>query len=202
MTRGFGLGRRTGRKAALAAFLTMALLGTVFAGTVTGHSNGVWLTCDKGLEVYLFNYKVSEDQEQVNTVSVSIDGKEVDGSPFTFGESFSQTWPVLPATSGHTAKVVVVAWDEETSPGGSFTKELEIGACQKPTDPPTPTPTSSVESETGTPTTHHTPKVTAPSTDAVGTSGPSTPGGLPIVLFGIMGILTVALVVTPTRRRR
>ncbi len=141
MVRGNGFGRRFDRGAArpaLALLMAVAMLAA-YAGTAVAHSSSAWLTCHAGLEVYLWAYEVKEGE--TNNVSVSIDGAEVAGSPFTFGADFGQTWPVVPATAGHTALVDIVAWDDPTgAEGWTRTIELSINACEDPTEPPVTEP--------------------------------------------------------------
>jgi len=122
----------------LAAFMVVALLA-VYAGTAVAHSSSAWLTCQSGLEVYVWAYETTDGQS--NTVSVTIDGVEVANSPFTFGASFSHTWPVPPATAGHAAVVTIVAWDDPTgTEGWTRTIELNIKACEEVTQPPVTEP--------------------------------------------------------------
>ena len=136
------------------------------------------------------------------------------GSPFTFGDTFHQSWTVSPATSAHTAKVVVSAWDDPTgSEGWSKIYDLSIGACEKstptpdptatPTDKPTqtpvatatPKPTGTVEGNTGVP------EITPPPTDTLGTTGTGTGSGLPLILAAVAALILAVLFVTPARKR-
>jgi len=84
------------------------------------------------------------------------------------------------------------------TPTASLPEVTPTPTASLPEVTPTPTakPSSSVDAETGTP------EVTPPSTDSIGNSGSSTPGGLPIVLAVIAGLLAAALIVTPRRARR
>ncbi len=66
---------------------------------------------------------------------------------------------------------------------------------ETPTATPTTTPSSSVEGETGKP------RVTPPPTDGLGATGSSSPVGLPLVLAAVAGLLAVAVIATPRRRR-
>src|SRR5262245_3666691 len=81
----------------------IALIAAAFAApaTVSAHTPSASLTCQDGLKVILSSYNTGG----TNTVAVSIDGSPVAGSPFTFGSSFNQTFPVSPPTSAHTATV-------------------------------------------------------------------------------------------------
>ena len=201
MTHGFGLRRRFGRGAArsmLAAFMVVALLA-VYAGTAVAHSSSAWLTCQSGLEVYVWAYETTDGQS--NTVSVTIDGVEVANSPFTFGASFSHTWPVPPATAGHAAVVTIVAWDDPTgTEGWTRTIELNIKACEEVTQPPTATPSGTVEAETGTPEPSGTTKVTLPPTDSVASNDQSSgPGSGLVLVLGLLAGASVAIL--PTSRR-
>jgi hypothetical protein len=64
-----------------------------------------------------------------------------------------------------------------------------------PAATPTPTPSGSVQAETGTP------KITPPSTDALGTTGSTGGNGLPMVLAAVSALLLAVLVATPARKR-
>ena len=226
MTHGIGFKRRFGRGAArsmLAAFMVVALLA-VYAGTAVAHSSSAWLTCQSGLEVYVWAYETTDGQS--NTVSVTIDGVEVANSPFTFGASFSHTWPVPPATAGHAAVVTIVAWDDPTgTEGWTRTIELNIKACEEVnqppvteppvteppvteppvtqppvTQPPTATPSGTVEAETGTPEPSGTTKVTLPPTDSVASNDQSSgPGSGLVLVLGLLAGASVAIL--PTSRR-
>ena len=197
----------------LAAFMVVALLA-VYAGTAVAHSSSAWLTCQSGLEVYVWGYETTDGQS--NTMSVTIDGVEVANSPFTFGASFSHTWPVPPATAGHAAVVTIVAWDDPTgTEGWTRTIELNIKACEEVTQPPvteppvtqppvtqppTATPSGTVEAETGTPEPSGTTKVTLPPTDSVASNDQSSgPGSGLVLVLGLLAGASVAIL--PTSRR-
>jgi hypothetical protein len=210
----------------LAVASLVGLAAFPFAGTALGHTPTVTLTCDGGLSVSLLLYEVDNPDDPSNptpnSVAVSIDGTPVSGSPFAFGENFVQSWPVLPATEGHTATVDVFAWDDPSGDAGyTRTYNLEIGACEQPTptpteaptptptEEPTPTPTEEVtptptEAPTATPSgsveaATGTPRVTPPATDTLtaGSSGPNDSWRL--LLLGMAAILTAVLLLTPAK---
>ena len=197
---------RSGRghtRSTLAAAMAVGLLLT-FAGIASAHTPSASLTCEGGLKVDLSLYETAG----ANTVSVSIDGVAVAGSPFTFSDSYSNTWPVAPATTAHTAKVVVLAWDDPTgSNGWSKTFDLSIDACQQPTATPVPTatptakptatpkPTGTVEGNTGVP------EITPPPTDTLGNASTGTGSGLPMILAAVAALILAVLFVTPARKR-
>jgi hypothetical protein len=167
----------------LAVASLVGLAAFPFAGTALGHTPTVTLTCDGGLSVSLLLYEVDNPADPSNptpnSVAVSIDGSPVAGSPFAFGENFVQSWPALPATEGHTAQVVVFAWDDPTGDAGySRTYNLEIGACAQPTPTPTeaPTPTPT-EAPTPTPTVEPTPTPTEEVTPTPTVAPTPTPSG-------------------------
>ena len=166
----------------------------------------VTLGCQYGLKVILAQY----NSGATNTVTAWIDSVQVSGSPFSFGSSFSQNWPVDP-TVAHAAKVMVYTSDDPSGTNGwtrTFWRTLQ--ACQKPTDAPTdaptlepvvtPTPTASgtVVPATGTP------GVTPPATDSIAGDGDgSGPGsGLALVLILLGGASIALLPVTSRRPRR
>jgi hypothetical protein len=138
----------------VAALATIALVGPG-AGVASAHALSVTLTCENGLKVDLRAYNGTNP----NTVSVSIDGVAVEGSPFSFGTTFLRSWPVTPATVTHTAEVVIVAWDDPTgSKGWSRTYNLSLPVCEappteEPTTPPTEPPTEEPTEEPTTPPT-------------------------------------------------
>jgi hypothetical protein len=116
---------------AVASLVTAALLAPA---AVSAHTPHVSLTCEEGLVVDLADYKAGP-----NTVTISIDGTQVAGSPFSFSTDFSQTFVVAPPTVPHTATVAIFAWDDPTgSKGFTQTFELSVVACVEPT--PTPSP--------------------------------------------------------------
>jgi len=121
----------------------VALLGlSLFAGTTFAHQQTVTLNCQSGLTVDLVNYSQSGDSRFYNTVSIVVDGSPVTGSTFQFGSTFHyQLNPILPSTTGHSATIVVTAFDDPTNIYGfSPTFNLEMGACTEATPTPTPTP--------------------------------------------------------------
>jgi hypothetical protein len=184
------------------------------------HTPSVSLTCGGGLSINLIQYN-GGNGGNANTVSVSIDGVAVAGSPFSFGESYINSWVVGPPTVGHTATVVIFAFDDpdpvNQDPNYSRTYNLEIGPCQDPvptptptaTPAPTPTPTAT-PAPTPTPTpapsgevlgATGTPGQTPPPTDSFGTAGgPPSIDGWRGALLGMAAV--IALVLTATRRSR
>ncbi len=81
------------------------------------------------------------------------------------------------------------------TPTATPTETPTATPTETPTATPTTTPSSSVEGETGKP------RVTPPPTDGLGATGSSSPVGLPLVLAAVAGLLAVAVIATPRRRR-
>ena len=90
MNRGIGPRRTAGHNAvrsALAALMAVSMLA-IFVGSTVAHTPQASLSCRHGLEVDLLYYEPAG----TNTVDVSIDGVAVDGSPFTFSDTFQKHW--------------------------------------------------------------------------------------------------------------
>ena len=103
-------------------------------GVVLGHTPKATLDCTHGLKVDLTYYEPGG----TNTVDISIDGVEVDGSPFTFATTFHRTFAIGDLTVPHYADVVVSAWDDpHGSEGWSASIHLTLDACEEPTPVPT-----------------------------------------------------------------
>ena len=91
---------------------------------------------------------------------------------------------------------------------GGGTGISHVSFCWDTGTPPTPTPTGSelpVESENPTPTGQvggvvGTPRVTPPSTDAIGDAAPATGGSWRIVLAGLAGLIAALLLFTQPRK--
>jgi hypothetical protein len=125
------------RRASWLAVVALTVAALAVPSAVSAHTPRVSLTCEDGLRVNLTQY----NNNGTNSVAVSIDGEAVDGSPFTFGGSFSETFAVDPETEAHTATVAVSAWDDPNgNRGWTRTFELSIDACVEPTPSPTPVP--------------------------------------------------------------
>lgn len=196
--------------------LVLGLLAT-FAGTVAAHTPSASLGCQAGLAVTLTQYN------DTNGVSVKIDGSFVDGTPKTFGSSYSYGSGPLNPFVGHTANIVVLAHDDPTgSHGWSKTYNLEIGPCQEATPTPspsptptrtpepTPTPTAVIPTATPTSTPAHTPtvtvtptsKITPPPTNTVYNPNEATADIGPIAGFLLLvGLLALVLILPATKRR-
>ena len=153
---------------AVASLVTAALLAPA---AVSAHTPHVSLTCEDGLVVDLADYKAGP-----NTVTISIDGTQVAGSPFSFSTDYSATFVVAPPTVPHTATVAIFAWDDPTgSKGFSKTFELSVDACVEPTPTPSPGQPTPVPTPTpGQPTPAPTPTPGQPTPTPTGGVGGST----------------------------
>ncbi len=205
--------RASARTRTALAGVAAAVLLLVSATSAFAHTPKVSLTCDAGLKVELKYYSTQDGK--TNSVAVAIDDAAVDGSPFTFGSTFTRTWGGLDPYASHTATVAIMAWDDPTgSKGWTKTYTLDLEACKEPSappstppsnpppppppsnppsNPPSASPSSSVEAVTGTP------RITPPPTDA-GVTG-SDPGiGFGVIVFGLAA--AIALVVAVPARRK
>jgi hypothetical protein len=210
-------------KASIAVLLGAALFAAI-AGTATAHVPSASLTCNSDhqpqLLISLTSYTSNSQHLNQNTVSASIDGVSV-LSTTHFGSSYSHTFSAGSSLVGHTAQVIVFAWDDPTgSHGWTTTINLTSGYCQKPTSTPTPTatptatptptptPFESFQGETATPPATATPyesfegvtgapdgSITPPPT-STGSNG-STSGSTPLTAllicfaFGGLGVAAV-----------
>jgi hypothetical protein len=144
------------------AVLFGAALMAVFAGTAAAHVPSANLTCNADhqpqLVISLTAYTSNSSHLNQNTVSASIDGVSV-LSTTNFGTSYSHTFSAGSAFVGHTAQVIVFAWDDPTgSHGWTKTINLDSSNCQKPPSSPAPTATpTSTPTATPTPTPTPTP---------------------------------------------
>ena len=93
---------RVARSASWLAVLSLVTMALLAPAGVSAHTPKVSLTCEDGLVVDLADYKAGP-----NTVSISIDGTAVAGSPFSFSTDYSATFVVAPPTVAHTATVVI-----------------------------------------------------------------------------------------------
>ncbi len=176
------IGRR--RVVSLAGGSLLALAFALgLAGTVTAHTPSVYLTCGNNLQptlvISLTNYNGTIGH--TNTVSASIDGSSVlstTGFHGSYSNSFSAGSPYV----GHTAQVIIFAWDDPSGVNG-WTKTIPLSsfACKTATAAPTGTPVV-----TARPTA--TPVITAPPTATPVVTAPPT--ATPFV--------TATPVITPT----
>jgi hypothetical protein len=128
-----------------------ALIGGIIAAVIGGtgaaaiavpafaHTPSVVATCSS-LDVNLTNYSNSHQDDEVNTVTVTIDGAAV--VPTTdFGSSYTYHAD-LASDTAHTYDVNVTAWDDADGKKG-YTKDFPgtTTACVTETPTPTPTPT-------------------------------------------------------------
>ena len=121
------------RRAGWLAVAAMVATGLFAApGAVLGHTPSASLDCASGLVVNLQSYVTSTGHPKDNTVDIWVDGAEQAGYPTTFGNSFTVTIPMASAYVVHTAKVVVVAWDNPSNTSWSRTFDLTLGACATP----------------------------------------------------------------------
>ncbi|MDR3633653.1 MAG: Ig-like domain-containing protein [Isosphaeraceae bacterium] len=133
--------RRRARVFSLAAVIALvALLLPATAAVVLGHTPKATLQCTNDvptLQVDLTSYTES----LTNLVSVTIDGvNDPTYFNYDFGSTFDHTWLLSPATSDHTATVVVLAGDDPTNQYGfSPTFNLSVPPCQIKADPKLPT---------------------------------------------------------------
>src|SRR5262245_1180471 len=143
---------RIARRASWLAVLSLVAAALLVPTGASAHTPKVSLTCQDGLVVDLQDYKTGG----TNTVTISIDGTQVAGSPFAFRANFSSTFAVTPPTVAHTATVAIFAWDDPTgSKGFTRTFNLSIDACVAGTPTPSPgqpTPSPSPGQPTPTPT--------------------------------------------------
>jgi hypothetical protein len=96
--------------AASAIALAFGLALIAVAAPASAHDSAVSATCSS-LTVSLSNYAADDSDPQSNTLVVTIDGKTLTTDPVTtFAHSFTNTWPLDPATP-HSYTVTVVAWD-------------------------------------------------------------------------------------------
>ena len=194
---------------AIGAALTLALPASAHTPTITP-------LCDKtagtaSLTVQMEYYTAdSRNSKDPNTVSVSIDGKDVltnPASPQPFDSAWGpKKWSLDPTVS-HTYTVTIYSWEDpkgkDHGPGstkgvwdGTFNGTIE--ACVKPSPTPTPTPTPTPSgSSSPTPTPSSSPSTT-PSVAAAATSTTPVGGGtLPFtganvgLPLGIAGALVV-----------
>jgi large repetitive protein len=106
--------------AAAAALLVLLLPAT--AGIASAHNHDVTATCTGGLSVSLSNYASGG----TNTLNVWIDGSLIVGPDYSFGTSYSHTFP-WSQTSSHTWEVKVHAYDSQTY---SFDQTGTVAACK------------------------------------------------------------------------
>src|ERR1035437_6503383 len=91
--------------------LATALVGVV--GIASAHTPTVTFSCvnsEPVLSINLLYYQTPQNSSEHNTVSASIDGSSVLATT-DFTNSYSHTFTASPATVGHTASVVITAWD-------------------------------------------------------------------------------------------
>jgi hypothetical protein len=166
-----GTHSRIARRASWLAVLSLTGAALLIPASVFAHTPHVSLTCEGGLIVDLADYKAGP-----NTVTITIDGTAVAGSPFSFNTDFSQTFVVAPPTVPHTASVAIFAWDDPTgSKGFTQTFDLSVEACVAPTPTPTPGGPTPVPTPTpGQPTPAPTPTPGQPTPTPTGGVGGST----------------------------
>ena len=114
------------------AVALFAMLLPAAAGVALGHTPSASLTCVNSaptLHVGLTNYNGS----YTNKVTITIDGVlDSTDSNANFGGAYSLTKTLSPATSSHSAVVVVLAGDDLTNAHGySPTYNLTVPPCQK-----------------------------------------------------------------------
>jgi hypothetical protein len=168
---------RIARRASWLTVLSLVTAALLMPAGVAAHTPKVSLTCEDGLVVDLRDYKT----DGTNTVSISIDGTPVAGSPFPFAASFFATYPVGPPSVPHTATVAIFAYDDPTgSKGFTRTFDLSIEACVSGTPTPSPgqpTPSPSPGQPTPVPTATPVPPTPTP-TGGVGGATATPTGGV------------------------
>jgi hypothetical protein len=131
-------------------------------GAASAHNQSVSLVCNYQNNPVLYinlSYYSWPYGSNHNTVAASIDGSSVLGTT-NFYTSYSNSFGAGSAYVGHTAQVVVYAWDDPTgSKGWTKTFNLSVNPCKNPTPTPTPTATPT-PTPTPTPTATPTPTPT------------------------------------------
>jgi len=154
---------RSLRKAGWLATVAMVAAALFAPATASAHTPVVSLSCDRDhvpmLSINLTAYQNDNQHPNKNSVKASIDGSSVLDKTF-FGQSFAKTISAGSPSVGHAAVVDVYAFDDPHGDHGwTKTFNLTVGACQTPSQSPSPTPTPT-DPPTPTPTLAPTPTPT------------------------------------------
>lgn len=122
-------------RAALAVAAVIALaLSIVVAPPAWAHTSSISDECGL-LSVDLHFYSTGGDEEDTNSVTVTIDGEVVDEDT-DFGASYDEEFE-LTEYEAHSWMVEVEAWDDpDGEKGWTFTDSGEIEPCEEPPTPP------------------------------------------------------------------
>ena len=118
--------------------LATALVGV--AGIASAHYKTVTFTCSTQnvptLHISLTSFSTPPHSGDHNTVSASIDGTSV-LSTTNFTNSYVHDFTASPNTTGHSAEVIVTAWDSNLgrNPDYDHTYELTVPACVTQSSP-------------------------------------------------------------------